>query len=314
MSCVAAAGMNEIPEYFSAYRVWVCTASAMPLVNPIVKVLYARARNMFQSIVSPLKFGFLNSLKHSKRRRLQSQGVGFGDSLEIRLLLTGPQLVNPTSEDAVVFTDVMSDHGGLLTANVDVDDDGIYDFDEPAADGDTVIFDLTALFAPNTNQDVILQIVESAVFDVDGTEISPEMSNSVTLNVAGITVLATEFETIEGADSMINGAVDMTNSVGVSTVVYRVAGDTEWSYVGEIDGNDGTFFIDFPQADGETDFEFAVSHTYMGATVLSSAVTIIDMTANTGDDPLYEDGEDAEDVDSPITDPLIDDLFAELFA
>ncbi|MCP4783142.1 MAG: hypothetical protein GY903_31200 [Fuerstiella sp.] len=271
---------------------------------------------MFRSVVFPHQFGFLNRLKQPKRRRLQSQSVGFGDSLEIRLLLTGPQLVNPTSDDGIVVTDVVSDHGGFLTVNVDVDGDGIYEIGESAVEGDTLVLDLTPFVAPNTSQNITLQIVESADIDEEGIETGPEMSNSMTLNVAGITVLATEFEWIHGEDSAVTGAVDMTNSIGATEVIYRVPGDTGWNTLGEISDNSGSFFFYFDLADGETDFEFAVAHTYMGATVLSSAVTITDMTPHTSDEPAgVEPGDTApEDVNSPSIESVIDDLFADLFA
>lgn len=255
---------------------------------------------MFQSIVSPIKFGFLNSLRQPKRRRLQTQDVGFGDSLEIRLLLTGPQLVNPIASDGFILTDVSSDHGGDLTVNVDVDGDGIYEFSEPATEGDLLLFDLTSYIAPNTNQNVTLQIVE----DPDPILGGPAMSNSVTLNVAGIPVVAMDFDWIGGDDGVVSGAVVMTNSIGTINVLYRAAGDAEWSPVGEVTDSDGSFLFLFDLADGETDFEFVVEHTFLGASVLGSAVTITDMSAHIEADPGQTD---------PALDDeeAIDDLFAE---
>ena len=271
---------------------------------------------MFRSIVSSHKFGFLNSLKQPKRRRLQSQSVDFGDALEVRLLLTGPQLVNTASNNGMVVADVVSDHGGILTVNVDIDGDGVFELSESAMDGETLVLDLTDVIAPNTSQDITLQIVESPEIDADGIATGPEMSNSVTLNVAGFTVLATEFDWVDGADSAVSGVVDMTNSIGVIEVIYRVSGDTEWNVLGDVTDNNGSFLFQFDMADGETDFEFAVAHTYMGATVLSSSVTFTDMTAQTPDDPAdVEPGDTAsEDVTSSSVESLIDDLFVDLFA
>ncbi|MCP4175072.1 MAG: hypothetical protein GY758_30355 [Fuerstiella sp.] len=249
---------------------------------------------MLKSIVAPLKFGFVNSLKQPRRRRLQSEAVGFCDSLEVRLLLTGPQLVNPIASDAYILTDVASDHGGDLTVNVDVDGDGNKEFSMQAAEGDPLLIDLTAYIAPNTIQNVTLQIVESPDPFSGGTE----MSNSVTLNVAGLAVLATEFDWVQGANSQLSGAVDMTSSIGTIDVLYRVAGENEWNEVGEVTASDGSFLFEFGLADGETDFDFAVRHSFMGATVISSAETIFDMTAYltgsqgpTSDiDDLFEEG------------------------
>ena len=253
---------------------------------------------MFKIIVSPLKFGFLNSLKQHKRRRIQSQTVGFCDSLEIRLLLTGPQLVNPTASNASILTDVESDHGGALTVNVDVDGDGTYEFSMEAEEGEPLLIDVAEYISPNTSQNVTLQIVETPLAGDPG----PEMSSSVTLNVAGITVLATEFDWIDGANSMLAGAVDMTNSLGTIEVLYRGAGDTEWSPVGEITEGDGSFLFSFDLADGESDFEFVVAHTYSTATVLSSVVTITDMSAYT-EEPGVED--------PALDEEALDELFAE---
>ena len=185
---------------------------------------------MFKSIGAPLTFGFLNGLKQHKRRQLQSQTCGFCDSLEVRLLLTGPQLINPIASDAFILTDVASDHGGDLTVNVDVDGDGNYEVSMSAVEGESLVIDLTAYIAPNTNQNVTLQIVESP----DPFSGGAEMSNSVTLNVPGMAVLATEIDWIDGADGQLSGAVDMTNSIGTIDLLYRVAGETEWSPVGEV--------------------------------------------------------------------------------
>ncbi len=248
---------------------------------------------MFKSIGAPLKFGFLNSLKQPKRRQLQSQTVGFCDSLEVRLLLTGPQLVDPIASDGYILTDVSSDHGGGLTVNVDVDGDGNYELSMLAAEGESLVIDLTAYIAPNTSQNVTLQVVESPDPFFGGVE----MSSSVILNVPGITVLATEFDWIEGVDGELSGAVDLTNSMGTIDLVYRVAGETEWNVVGEVSAYGGRFLFGFGLADGETDFDFAVKHSFMGATIISSAVTITDMTAFLPGDP------------SPSS--VIDDLFAE---
>ena len=230
---------------------------------------------MFKSMGAPRTFGFLNSLKQHKRRRLQSQTVGFCDSLEVRLLLTGPQLVNPIASDGYILTDVVSDHGGGLTVNVDVDGDGNYEVSMPAAEGESLVIDLTAFIAPNTNQNVTLQVVESP----DPFSGGAEMSNSVTLNVPGISLLAAEFDWIEGADGEVSGAVEMTNIIGTLDLVYRAAGESEWTVLAEVSAYDGRFQFSFGQADGETDFDFAVKHSFMGASVIGSAVTITDMTA-----------------------------------
>ena len=257
---------------------------------------------MLKSLVSPFKSGFLNSLKQHKRRRLQSQTIGFGDSLEIRLLLTGPQLVNPTSNNGYIVTDVASDHGGTLTVNVDVGGDGTYEFSLEALEGEPLLIDLTAYIPPNTSQNVILQIVEEPL--VEGTYTGPEMSSSVTMNVGGITVLATEFEWIDGSTSVLSGSVDMTNNLGAIQVLYRVAGDTEWGVVGEISDDDGSFVFSFAPADGETDFEFVTEHSFMGAAVLGGVVTITDMTAYIPEDP--------GGAEPAFEESLLDDLFAEI--
>lgn len=246
---------------------------------------------MFKSLVAPLKFGFLNGLKQSKRRRLQSQSVGFGDSLEVRLLLTGPQLVNPIANNGQILTDVVSDHGGDLTVNVDVIGGGGYELTIEAMEGETVVIDLTMYVAPNTSENVTLQIVESPDQFFGGVE----MSNSVTLNVPGVVVLATELDWIAGT---LSGAVDLTNSQGTTELLYRTVGDSEWDLVGDISSVDGSFLFQFDVADGETDFEFAVEHSFMATSVMSGSVTIIDMTAF---DPTLD----------PVLESEVDDLFAE---
>ena len=105
------------------------------------------------------------------------------------------------------------------------------------------------------------------------------MSNSVTLNVPGVVVLATELDWIAGTLSTLSGAVDLTNSQGTTKLLYRTVGDSEWDLVGDISSVDGSFLFQFDVADGETDFEFAVEHSFMATSVMSGSVTIIDMTA-----------------------------------
>ena len=73
---------------------------------------------------------------------------------------------------------------------MDVDGDGNYELSMLAAEGESLVIDLTAFNAPNTSQNVTLQVVESPDPFFGGAE----MSSSVTLNVPGITVLATELD------------------------------------------------------------------------------------------------------------------------
>ncbi|APZ91847.1 hypothetical protein [Fuerstiella marisgermanici] len=207
--------------------------------------------------------------------------------LETRRMLSAenplPTFTMLEGESGVLFVEVDdAPGGGELVVIITVEGESSPSHELEMLPGSWEVFDLNTLIPPNSSKDVTVKIRETEVMlDANG---APHMTQfqytSQTVSVPGVELVAHEFNAIDGHMSVLSGDVDMTNPMGTVTLVYRVAGTSQWTDMTELsDSNDGFFAEIINEANGETDFEFATRTSMFGVNVYSAIHTIEDFPA-----------------------------------
>ncbi len=207
--------------------------------------------------------------------------------LETRRMLSAenplPTFTMLQGESGVLFVEVDdAPGGGNLTVIITVEGETSPSHELEMLPGSWDVFDLNTLIPPNSSRDVTVKIRETEVLlDANG---APNMTQfqytSQTVSVPGVELVAHEFNAIDGYMSVLSGDVDMTNPMGTVTLVYRVAGSSQWTDMTELsESNDGYFAEIISEANGETDFQFATRTSMFGVNVYSTIHTIEDFPA-----------------------------------